>query len=905
MGRLTWTKPPTGHGSWVEHAYTRATSSSALANVHTRYRANGSKTGTIVAEEKVWFDALGKVWKEEKLLPSSTWTTRETLYDGMGHKKSVSEWGNTGKKTQFLNYDAFGRPTRIRPPDGSTHDVTLAYTGDRVITRNVKVGTTWTGTAVAETTFSTTERYDRQGRLYQLLEASGVNNATTTTTYGYDVGNRLKSVSMPSQSRTFNYDTRGFLTSEVHPETGTITYGNYDARGHAGTRSTGAASLAYTYDRAERLIQVQETAPVNRTLKSWTYSTANSSSNYRNGKVLYATRNNYVAIGATPFKVSFQETFTYAGRDGRVSQRVLTQATNDGAVSESFTQSWTYDVLGNVISLGYPDCTLAPCTSSPRTVSSTYTKGFLTGVTGFASSLTYHPNQQVNQVTNANGVVTTYAMDPNHMARPASIATTAGWSTGAYAYDGAGNVTRIRQRTLPLRRRLPTPPGRHRHHPRRLHHHPHPDRRLRPLRQHPVDHHQRRGGEHPHQHRQPPQLPCWLRRRGQPPLLERRQLPVRRPRPPLALHLRSRGLALHVHRRRRARLGLPHRRLGQLLGHPRPRRQGAARVPTHAGWTVDRDYVYRGDKLLAAVTPQGTRHFHLDHLGSVRQVTGATAAQVAFHAFYPFGKEATSLGQADQEQMQFTGHERDLQNTTTGDADDLDYMHARYYNMHVGRFTSVDPARSWDPKAPQSWNRYSYALGNPHKNVDPDGQIVETLWDIANIGIGVTSLVKNVRDGSWGAAAVDLGGVLLDTAAATLPIVPGGAGAALKAARAVEKIDDLGDSATLAARGGTAAARQIGRAGEAAVRAVEDIGPSRAITIGGRTRIPDGLTSTTLSEVKNVQSLSYTSQLRSYAAFAQQQGLAFNLYVRQDTRLSGPLLEAVSSGAINLKFIPR
>jgi RHS repeat-associated protein len=722
----------------------------------------------------------------------------------MGHKKSVSEWGNTGKKTQFLNYDAFGRPTRIRPPDGSTHDVTLAYTGDRVITRNVKVGTTWTGTAVTETTFATTERYDRQGRLYQLLEASGVNNATTTTTYGYDVGNRLKSVSMPSQSRTFNYDTRGFLSSEVHPETGTITYGNYDARGHAGTRSTGAASLAYTYDRAERLIQVQETAPVNRTLKSWTYSTANSGSNYRNGKVLYATRNNYVAIGATPFKVTFQETFTYAGRDGRVSQRVLSQYTNDGAVSESFTQSWTYDVLGNVISLGYPDCTLAPCTSSPRTVSSTYTKGFLTGVTGFASSLTYHPNLQVNQVTNANGVVTTYAMDPNHMARPASIATTSAtpWSSGAYAYDGAGNVTRIGN-------------GRFLY-----------DGVSRLLQGVTVT--------------TPADSTTTRTQTVGYDLYGNIQ------------SITTNGSTLNTPTNSANRLtssGTAYDAAGNLItwnwgntyqydpfgllwhytsgaedwlymytaddqrvwayrtggsGNYWAIRDLDGKVlreySTHAGWTVDRDYVYRGDKLLAAVTPQGTRHFHLDHLGSVRQVTNASAAQVAFHAYYPFGREATTLGQDNKEQMQFTGHERDLQNTTAGtnsDADDLDYMHARYYNMHVGRFTSVDPARSWEPKAPQSWNRYGYALGSPLKNVDPDGQIVETLWDIANIGIGVTSLVKNVRDGSWGAAAVDLGGVLLDTAAATLPIIPGGAGAALKAARTVEAIDDLGDSARL------------------------------------------------------------------------------------------------------------
>ncbi|HVS63373.1 MAG TPA: hypothetical protein VMT85_07700 [Thermoanaerobaculia bacterium] len=48
-----------------------------------------------------------------------------------------------------------------------------------------------------------------------------------------------------------------------------------------------------------------------------------------------------------------------------------------------------------------------------------------------------------------------------------------------------------------------------------------------------------------------------------------------------------------------------------------------------SGWVVDRDYVYRGDKLLSAVTPQGARHFHVDHLGSVRQATSSTGTQVA------------------------------------------------------------------------------------------------------------------------------------------------------------------------------------------------------------------------------------------------------------------------------------
>ena len=53
-------------------------------------------------------------------------------------------------------------------------------------------------------------------------------------------------------------------------------------------------------------------------------------------------------------------------------------------------------------------------------------------------------------------------------------------------------------------------------------------------------------------------------------------------------------------------------------------------------------------------------------------------------------------------------------------------------------------------------------------------------------------------------------------------------------------------------------------------------------------------------EVKNVSSLSYTSQLRDFAAYAKQEGLQFNLYVRGSTQLSEPLREAVKNGTINL-----
>ena len=96
----------------------------------------------------------------------------------------------------------------------------------------------------------------------------------------------------------------------------------------------------------------------------------------------------------------------------------------------------------------------------------------------------------------------------------------------------------------------------------------------------------------------------------------------------------------------------------------------------------------------------------------------------------------------------------------------------------------------------------------------------------------------------------------------------------------------------------------LGQAGESAVRGAHSIGQKVLIRINGRHRIPDGLTGTTVSEVKNVSSLTYTRQLRDFADYAQAQGLQFDLYVRQTTVLSSPLIDAIVSGQINLRYIP-
>ncbi len=66
-------------------------------------------------------------------------------------------------------------------------------------------------------------------------------------------------------------------------------------------------------------------------------------------------------------------------------------------------------------------------------------------------------------------------------------------------------------------------------------------------------------------------------------------------------------------------------------------------------------------------------------------------------------------------------------------------------------------------------------------------------------------------------------------------------------------------------------------------------------------RIPDELTNTALTEVKNVGSLRYTNQLRDFYWYANSTGRSFNLIVRANTMLNSRLQAMVDAGVINLE----
>ena len=151
MGWLVWIKPETGHDGWTNYVYTRTLNSSNPAQVQILRSSNGGDT--TLAESLLKYDSFGRLWQEQAKMADGTFLIRQTNYNALHWKTSVSEQGNTAKLTQYLSYDPFGRSGTIRPPDGSAHDVTLTYSGVRHVSRTSKVGNSHSGGTINEVPF--------------------------------------------------------------------------------------------------------------------------------------------------------------------------------------------------------------------------------------------------------------------------------------------------------------------------------------------------------------------------------------------------------------------------------------------------------------------------------------------------------------------------------------------------------------------------------------------------------------------------------------------------------------------------------------------------------------------------------------------------------------------------------
>ena len=216
-----------------------------------------------------------------------------------------------------------------------------------------------------------------------------------------------------------------------------------------------------------------------------------------------------------------------------------------------------------------------------------------------------------------------------------------------------------------------------------------------------------------------------------------------------------------------------------------------------------REYVYLNGSLVAERTrPIGSTaetitYQHTDALGTPVLKTSASRVILERREYEPYGK---LLNQPLASGPGFTGHDTDPDTQYT-------YMQQRYYDPRVGRFWSVDPVTAYSNGDARYFNRYWYAVGNPYKFRDADGRAVETVWDAINVGLGVANFIDNARAGNWGAAAVDGLGVVVDSAAAAVPFVPGGASTAIRTYRTANAAMNGASALQTASRAASKAAK--------------------------------------------------------------------------------------------------
>jgi RHS repeat-associated protein len=804
MGRLTTIDPQAlgalSTDAWTKISYGFSGTARQVTVERCQQNSGTCTLNGLITQNVYEFDGLGRLYREKQRRHDGNLSRRVTLRDEMGRPRRVSSWISDGgpgdeetiSATVYGSYDAFGRPLSVTLPDGKS--LAYEYLGTRWVgtTRSINTwGTTATPTPGLEENVTSWQAFDRQGRLWRIWEqgfwdptpAGGHDPCYTHTDYAYDEGSRLISVDQyfwnpdqcdapgdadMHQQRIFSFDDRGFLESETHPEkgptgNGSVTYGCFDSRGHARYRTDGASTrrTASRFDAAERLLTVRapsgsevcsDTTPTGTVLKEFVYDTATGAGA---GKLHTAKRSQAVGDPLNQ-TVEVVETYTYSGRQGRASTR-STQFKYGGVNGELWTFNTYYNVLGGLGALDYPTCSGGSCGTgtNPPTAARQFqyylANGWLDQIAELAptartwGTLEYHPNLTIHKVTHgASNVVEELGIQSHSMPRPASITVKKGastlWASGAYAYDGAGNIKSIgtdRFRYDQVSRLIRAE-----------------------LREIAPDQYEdyvfdmfsnlteittQIVGSSPVTLNLPVQMVSGTptNRLAAPHVYDAAGNMINGKGTEASFDLfnmisgycTSGTLAScsgqewsYVYtaddeRVAAYRVGLTGiskvftlRDLGNRVLTRDEQRNDF--VYTH----LVQDYVWRGDRLLGErlYSSGSMQHFGLDHLGTIRLTTNGLGAVTGADTYRPFGVEATTS--LDDEPMRFTGHERDLQATSSDPADDVDYMHARYYGPGMARFSSVDPVFG-DPAVPAAWNRYLYVGGNPLNFSDPSGML--------------------------------------------------------------------------------------------------------------------------------------------------------------------------------------
>ena len=731
------------------------------------------------------------------------------MYRTPSHAYSVLTGTAAGSRVTTTTYedDPLLRVSRIIPP---------GHTGSTAVDTRYGTWGTASGpgrsyqTVDDEKGVLTTSVHDAYGRMqYAIADSAGASAATRNnrTSFAYDALDRLTSTTMPGGGTSrYAYDTLGRMTSRHHPDADGATQYKYDDLGRmrfsqdARQRALTPGKVTFTvYDDFGRVTRVGEANATfssldpersyafERDSASWrsrmTYddgggSAAGSGANYAQGRLVKVEENTDADAAA---EVVHRYAYDHLG-NVRVKQVVIE------GLAGAKTATYHHDLAGRVTLLVYPDGTqaryaydsagrlsrvwdaqgntLAAFTHTAAgniaahvvgsdVVTGTYTYNPRDWVTGinyagtFSDTLTYdlagNVTRQRYQHGTAAAKTADYAYD--NLYRITGFDLTGGVSED-FTYDRSGNIKTVASggsATLTYNYSPASTPNR-------------------------LDSLAVAGAITRYTYN----ANGWMTGRGT-----------------AALTYDYRGLTTGYGSA--AYLMDPdRRRVKKTVGTAVTyylRGPGGSVLAEYSGQSLSARYVYAGVRRVARLAGSGASYYLADHLGSTRSLVDGSGAVTTTYDYRPYGKVLATSGPGATH-FRFTGHERDAESG-------LDYMLARSYAYGIGRFLRPDPMQGEYP----GLSPYAYVANNPLRYVDPDGRAVETVWDAVSLGIGVASLAENVRQGSYGWAALDVVGIVVDVAAIVTPGVPGGAGALIKAVRGTRSVDNAGDAANAAVHG--------------------------------------------------------------------------------------------------------
>jgi RHS repeat-associated protein len=754
LGRLTSIIPP---GAPQIHATGISYSDPTVEPTTVVKVIRGTENSSDSTWERYHYDGLGRLVRETRRMadevpagqqnPAAEYATRQHEYNAAGLEWRTSEWktcldaaadclvANT-IGTVRQGFDPFGRPTRVTPadhaPPGKLTEVSISYADSppagavqyTAIAHSDSADTT--SGYVDGALSSTTRRRDPLGRLVRVDEPAIVGQGNLTT-YAYNVHDKLAGVTQGGQSRSFGYDAFGFLRSETHPENGLTTYDSYDPLGNVLQRtegsSTSKAVLTYEYDAGTRLKLVK--AGTNAYAQNVYDGAADSAlgcpaSSNATGLLTCRVGTNR-ALASNP---KVKEAFEYDAATGWLA-RQTTSFSSDAGLSPSmtgsptFVQSWQYNALGLVARHLYPRES-----GGVFAVSTAYSYGLPVSVraNGFrvVSNVRYHPWGGLEQYTTGLGipsgvsalsrdVTTATGIGLDLIPRPTSITTTGAtppYSSGAYAYDGSGNIVGIGVDEFDYDARGRLLEARYNGSPQAYAYDGFGNLRTKgslSLDPDPVTNRVTASG-------------ALYDTRGN--LTKfgiegftfdalNRIAVYQSPAPPLNPTVTWR----YVHSAANERIV----RLPSAGPYTYTLRDQQNRLVSEYEGAPTRDNIYLGNLLVGSLRAgEGWRFYSSDHLGSTRLSTTIYGTGEALK-YWPFGEEIPST--TSSQRTRFAAMERDTESAQY-------YDHARSHGFQVGRFLSIDRVlgRQMDP---QTWNRYTYAGNNPIRLVDTDGNVVQ------------------------------------------------------------------------------------------------------------------------------------------------------------------------------------